>query len=222
MDRGVVIPSIGRSPSPARPGLRHGAPRPFPRLSAAKLARTSLAQGRGDASLPEDVMNRIGRTLGVFVVGLAGLPLAFPSSPSLGPILAAAPGQVSSCRSGPAAAPTSARGCLADRLTDALEPAGRGGEPSRRRRGRRHQRLHRRASDDHVLLYTPTSSFTAHPYQHDKLPYDPTRALAGRAHLQHAGGPGGAGIAQCHVGRRLRSRWSRRSPASSTIRPRPA
>jgi tripartite-type tricarboxylate transporter receptor subunit TctC len=24
-----------------------------------------------------------------------------------------------------------------------------------------------------VLLYTPTSSFTAHPYQHDKLPYDP-------------------------------------------------
>jgi len=29
------------------------------------------------------------------------------------------------------------------------------------------------AKDDHVLLYTPTSSFTAHPYQHDKLPYDP-------------------------------------------------
>src|SRR5436309_1076046 len=29
------------------------------------------------------------------------------------------------------------------------------------------------AHDDHVLLYTPTSSFTAHPYQHDKLPYDP-------------------------------------------------
>src|SRR5215813_14500092 len=29
------------------------------------------------------------------------------------------------------------------------------------------------AKDDHVLLYTPTSSFTAHPYQHDKMPYDP-------------------------------------------------
>jgi tripartite-type tricarboxylate transporter receptor subunit TctC len=29
------------------------------------------------------------------------------------------------------------------------------------------------ANDDHTLLYTPTSSFTAHPYQHDKLPYDP-------------------------------------------------
>ena len=29
------------------------------------------------------------------------------------------------------------------------------------------------AHDDHALLYTPTSSFTAHPYQHDKLPYDP-------------------------------------------------
>jgi len=29
------------------------------------------------------------------------------------------------------------------------------------------------ANDDHTLLYTPTSSFTGHPYQHDKLPYDP-------------------------------------------------
>jgi tripartite-type tricarboxylate transporter receptor subunit TctC len=33
------------------------------------------------------------------------------------------------------------------------------------------------ARDDHVLLYTPTSSFTAHPYQLDKLPYD-TRELS--------------------------------------------
>ena len=29
------------------------------------------------------------------------------------------------------------------------------------------------AHDDHVLLFSPTSSFTAHPYQHDKMPYDP-------------------------------------------------
>src|SRR4051812_38463233 len=29
------------------------------------------------------------------------------------------------------------------------------------------------AKDDHVLLVAPTSSFTAHPYLHDKLPYDP-------------------------------------------------
>ena len=29
------------------------------------------------------------------------------------------------------------------------------------------------AKDDHTLLYTPTSSFTAHPYLHDKMPYDP-------------------------------------------------
>src|ERR1051325_10599418 len=29
------------------------------------------------------------------------------------------------------------------------------------------------AHDNHTLLYTPTSSFVAHPYQHDKLPYDP-------------------------------------------------
>src|SRR5260221_12660613 len=29
------------------------------------------------------------------------------------------------------------------------------------------------ARDDHVLLMAPTSSFTAHPYLHDKLPYNP-------------------------------------------------
>ena len=28
------------------------------------------------------------------------------------------------------------------------------------------------AHDDHVLLFAPTSTFTAHPYLHDKLPYD--------------------------------------------------
>ncbi len=28
------------------------------------------------------------------------------------------------------------------------------------------------AADDHTLLFTPTSVFTAHPFQHDKLPYD--------------------------------------------------
>jgi tripartite-type tricarboxylate transporter receptor subunit TctC len=30
------------------------------------------------------------------------------------------------------------------------------------------------ARDDHVLLYGPSSSFTAHPFLHDKLPYDPS------------------------------------------------
>ena len=30
------------------------------------------------------------------------------------------------------------------------------------------------AHDNHTLLYMPTSSFVAHPYQHDKLPYDPS------------------------------------------------
>jgi tripartite-type tricarboxylate transporter receptor subunit TctC len=29
------------------------------------------------------------------------------------------------------------------------------------------------ARDDHTLLFTPTSSFTAHPYQLDRMPYDP-------------------------------------------------
>jgi tripartite-type tricarboxylate transporter receptor subunit TctC len=29
------------------------------------------------------------------------------------------------------------------------------------------------ARDDHTLLFGPASSFTAHPYLHSKLPYDP-------------------------------------------------
>jgi tripartite-type tricarboxylate transporter receptor subunit TctC len=33
------------------------------------------------------------------------------------------------------------------------------------------------ARDDHVLLATPTSSFTAHPYLHDNLPYKPSDLL---------------------------------------------
>ena len=33
------------------------------------------------------------------------------------------------------------------------------------------------AHDDHVLLMTPTSSFTAHPYLHDSLPYKPSDLL---------------------------------------------
>lgn len=28
------------------------------------------------------------------------------------------------------------------------------------------------AHDDHTLLFTPTATFTAHPFQHEKLPYD--------------------------------------------------
>ena len=29
------------------------------------------------------------------------------------------------------------------------------------------------AQDDHALLMSPTSSFTHHPWTHDKMPYDP-------------------------------------------------
>ena len=29
------------------------------------------------------------------------------------------------------------------------------------------------ARDDHMLFFGPAASFTAHPYLHDKLPYDP-------------------------------------------------
>jgi tripartite-type tricarboxylate transporter receptor subunit TctC len=33
------------------------------------------------------------------------------------------------------------------------------------------------ANDDHTLLFVPTSAFAAHPYTHDKLPYDEQRDL---------------------------------------------
>src|SRR5438105_8672713 len=33
------------------------------------------------------------------------------------------------------------------------------------------------ARDDHILLAAPTSSFTAHPYLHDNLPYKPADLL---------------------------------------------
>jgi tripartite-type tricarboxylate transporter receptor subunit TctC len=33
------------------------------------------------------------------------------------------------------------------------------------------------AHDDHILLFTPTSSFTAHPFLHDHLPYKPSDLL---------------------------------------------
>jgi tripartite-type tricarboxylate transporter receptor subunit TctC len=33
------------------------------------------------------------------------------------------------------------------------------------------------ANDDHTLLFVPSSAYTAHPYTHDKLPYDLSRDL---------------------------------------------
>jgi tripartite-type tricarboxylate transporter receptor subunit TctC len=33
------------------------------------------------------------------------------------------------------------------------------------------------ANDDHTLLFVPASTFTAHPYTRDKLPYDSERDL---------------------------------------------
>ena len=33
------------------------------------------------------------------------------------------------------------------------------------------------ANDDHTLLFIPAGTFTVHPYQHDKLPYDADRDL---------------------------------------------
>jgi tripartite-type tricarboxylate transporter receptor subunit TctC len=52
------------------------------------------------------------------------------------------------------------------------------------------------ARDDHVLLFGPASSFTAHPYLHAKLPYDP-RDLAPVARVSSTlvsiGAPPGSG-----------------------------
>ena len=33
------------------------------------------------------------------------------------------------------------------------------------------------ANDDHTLLFGPSSAFTAHPYQHAKMPYDPSEII---------------------------------------------
>ena len=51
------------------------------------------------------------------------------------------------------------------------------------------------AKDDHTLLYTPTSSFTAHPFQHGQAALRSERARADRADLQHAGRPGRHAVA---------------------------
>ena len=50
------------------------------------------------------------------------------------------------------------------------------------------------ARDDHVLLFSPSSSFTAHPYLHDNLPYKPSDLVPitrGLEHLHHPLGAGG-------------------------------
>jgi tripartite-type tricarboxylate transporter receptor subunit TctC len=117
-------------------------------------------------------MNRIGRTLGAFVAGLLftipfGSPLS-AQSPASWPqrpvkfIVSLGPGS---------GADISAR-LLAERLT------ARWNQPvvvENRPGGDAVVAINAfiGARDDHVLLYTPTSSFTAHPYQLDKMPYDP-------------------------------------------------
>ena len=58
------------------------------------------------------------------------------------------------------------------------------------------------AHDDHMLLFGPASSFTAHPYLHEKLPYDP-RDLAPVARVsRHADLAHRAAVAQRQLARR--------------------
>ena len=44
------------------------------------------------------------------------------------------------------------------------------------------------AHDGHTLLYMPTSSFVAHPYQHEKMPYDPSELSPVARDHQHVAG----------------------------------
>jgi tripartite-type tricarboxylate transporter receptor subunit TctC len=118
----------------------------------------------------EETMTRLGTALGALVTGaLLVLPLASPAAAQTWPskpvrfIVSLGPGS---------GADIGAR-LLADRLQT------RWGQPvvvENRPGGDAVVAINAfiGAKDDHVLLYSPTSSFTAHPYQHDKLPYDPS------------------------------------------------
>ncbi len=41
------------------------------------------------------------------------------------------------------------------------------------------------ANDDHVLFYGPAGTFTVHPFQHEKLPYDPAKDLQAIASVSY-------------------------------------
>jgi len=123
--------------------------------------------------LCEDVMNRVGTALCALFTGLLLiLPLASPSLAQTWPqrsvrfILPLGPGSGTDI---------SAR-LFADRLSARWgqpvvvenRPGGDGMIAITAFIG---------AHDDHTLLFAPTSSFTAHPLLHDKLPYDPRELL---------------------------------------------
>ena len=62
------------------------------------------------------------------------------------------------------------------------------------------------ANDDHTLLFVPASTFTAHPYAHEKLPYNAERDLLPITNVTTIV----IALSAC------RNRWaSRRSPNSS-------
>src|SRR5262245_58476376 len=116
-------------------------------------------------------MNRIGRTLGVLIVGLV-VTIAFTPSPwAQSPSWPQRPVKFLVSLGPGSGADIGAR-LLAERLTPGWNqpvvvenrPGGDAVVAIKAFIG---------ARDDHILLYTPTSSFTAHPYQLDKMPYDP-------------------------------------------------
>ena len=85
----------------------------------------------------------------------------------------------SSCRSPPAAPPTSSRARSGSGVTERDEAAGRGGEQARR------ERLHRRAAgrpkaapDGYTVLITTNTTHAANEHLFKKLPYDPVKDFA--------------------------------------------
>ena len=107
-----------------------------------------------------------------FALVLGALALAFVAVPAGAQSWPQRPVQVSSFRSVPAPASTSPRGCFADKLSQ------KWGQPvvvENRPGGDAFVAIMAvvTAHDDHVLLFAPASTFTAHPLLHDTLPYKP-------------------------------------------------
>mgnify|MGYP003694770063 CR=1 FL=1 len=94
---------------------------------------------------------------------------------------------------------------FADKLSATLGPTGRRRESSRAATAWSPSPASSSANDDHVLLVSPVSSFTAHPYFHDKLPYDPTRSHSDRPYHEDRGRGERRNVAQRQLTERARS-----------------
>jgi hypothetical protein len=79
------------------------------------------------------------------------------------------------------------------------------------------------ANDDHTLLFVPASTFTAHPYAHEKLPYDAERDLLPIDNVTTIViALCGPGISEREIARRIHCAGPRQARIRSTWRPPPA